>query len=878
MGALPSAMVPEGPVRTLFSRLHELHHRAGWPSLRDMAKEVGCSPTTISAAFSRPVVPRWGLLELIVETLGGDTATFHRLWLDASHAGEIVLAETARPSVDLGVADLAAVPHQLPADVSAFEGRADELAELDELIATHTSAVISGTAGVGKTALAVHWAQRAAGAFPAGQLYLDLRGYDPARPISAAAALESMLRSLGVNGAAIPQEQADRAAHYRTTVAGRRLLIVLDNANSVEQVRDLLPGGPPCFVLITSRDTMRGLVARHGAARINLDLLPTDESVALLRRLVGRRVDEEPQAATNLAQRCARLPLALRIAAELANGRPARPLADLLAELDATSGPLAALTTGDDDYSAVSTVLSWSCAHLSAPAAELFALLGVHPGRRFDRRTAAAVGDLGPGTGFRLLDELARAHLIEESSPAQFGMHDLLRSYARELAAELDDDARAAARTRLRTYYLDAAAGAVTLAFPHRKVAADTASPFADVGAAREWLRVEWPNLIALAEDEPGRSSIAVSTLLADYLDERSFFDAGRALHELALTYARQQGDRRGEGVALNNLALIDRNRGRFDAALVKHTEALASFREAGDRCGEGRALHGVRTVRWRQGDYRAAYEALHTAVDIQRSTGDRADEGTALYGLGIASRRLGMYAEAEAHHRAAIELLRAANDLAGEGRALNNLGVVHMFMGRHEDALGEFRRALEIHTQMDRRLGQGVAQDNIGSTLRRIGQLDEAMAAYEVALSIYLDIGYRVGEGDALRGIGATLGRLGRHPEAAEALGRAIALGRQIGEVEVTTGALTDLGEVQMAAGDVVGALRSFEGALELSGQAGDPYCTARALAGSAAARFADGDVARAGEQWRAALDLFVEMGLPDADEVRERLDRLPV
>ncbi|MEA2125064.1 MAG: hypothetical protein QOI80_1846, partial [Solirubrobacteraceae bacterium] len=708
--------------------------------------------------------------------------------------------------------------------------------------------------------------------FPDGQLYVNLRGYDPGKPVSTAAALESMLRALGVDGASIPQDQADRAARYRTVLAGKKLLVLLDNANSVEQIRDLLPGGAPCFVLVTSRDSMRGLVARHGAVRVNLDLLPPDESVTLLRTLVGPRVDEEPDQAERLIQKCAQLPLALRIAAELATGRPTLSLADLNRELDDESGPLELLTTGDDEYSAVRTVFSWSRGHLGQAGANLFALLGLHPGREFDRHAAAALAGTTPGAAARLVDELARAHLIDEQRSGRFGMHDLLRGYTVELAAELDDRARTSARTRLRSYYLDTARSAISLAYPHRAVGPPVAA-FADAVTARAWLQAEWRNMVALAEDEPDESAIDVSRLLADYLEERTLYDAALALHDLARATARRHGNPAGEGTALNNLAVIDRNQGRLELALDRHTAALAAFRQAGDRGGEGRALHGVGTVSWRQGSYHDAYEALHNAVVIQREVGDRVDEGYALYALGIASRRLGRYTEAAGHHLAAIELLHAANDVAGEGRALCNLGVVHMYLGQNDKALAEFERSLDIHVRLESRVGEAVVRDNLGSTYRRLGRLDEAMAEYREALAIYLDIGYRVGEGDAIRGIGATLGRLGRYGEAARELRRAVELGRAIGEVEVTTGALTDLGEVQLAAGDAGNAALSFQAAIELADQTGDPYYSARALAGAASAQQASGDEAGARERWQQALDLYADMGLPEALELRRQL-----
>ena len=369
MGALPKPRLPDQPAQALFDALHELHHRAGWPSLRDMAREVGCSHTTVSGAFAGPKVPRWGLLELIVETLHGDVERFHQLWVATSGEAPPPAQMPARSEV----------PRQLPTDVAGFTGRDDQVAGLDRLLADPAAATgpvvisaVSGTAGVGKTALAVHWAHRVADRFPDGQLYVNLRGYDPDRPMTPAEALEGFVRALQPDGAAIPPDLPGRAARFRTLLTDRRMLVLLDNAHSAAQVRDLLPGTGSCLVLVTSRDTLPGLVVRHGAVRVNLDLLSPEESVDLLRTLLRERVDAEPGPAVALAQRCARLPLALRIAAELALTRPRTSLADLVAELGDESRRLDLLAAGDDEYTAVRTVFSWSCNNLRAGAGPAF--------------------------------------------------------------------------------------------------------------------------------------------------------------------------------------------------------------------------------------------------------------------------------------------------------------------------------------------------------------------------------------------------------------------------------------------------------------------------------------------------------------------------
>ncbi|MPZ29228.1 MAG: AfsR family transcriptional regulator, partial [Micromonosporaceae bacterium] len=292
----------------------------------------------------------------------------------------------------------------------------------------------------GKTALAVHWAHRVRDRFPDGQLYVNLRGYDPDQPVAPADALARFLTGLGVAGPDVPLELEDRAARYRSEVAGRRMLVVLDNAATVEQVRPLLPGTGKCLVAVTSRDSLAGLVAVDGAHRLDLDLLPPRDAVALLRRLVGERVDAEPEAALTLVDQCARLPLALRVAAELAASRPAVPLAELVAELSDRQRRLELLDAGGDPHAAVRVVFSWSIRRLSPETARTFRLLGLHPGPDFDPYAAAALADTTLEQAGRELEQLVRAHLIHTTAPARYAMHDLLRIYAIQLVTEEDSD------------------------------------------------------------------------------------------------------------------------------------------------------------------------------------------------------------------------------------------------------------------------------------------------------------------------------------------------------------------------------------------------------------------------------------------------------
>jgi tetratricopeptide (TPR) repeat protein len=853
VGQLPKPSVPDGPRRGLVDALHELHHRAGWPSLREMAKEAGCSHTTVSAVFSSPVLPRWGLLELIVEMLGGDTERFRDLWLAASSPGPVVpraatVPDPREPSP----------PRQLPGDVTAFTGRADQIADLDRLLdeTMATTAVViaalTGTAGVGKTTLAVHWAHRVRGAFPDGQLYLNLRGYAPDRPAEPAEALETLLCSLGMDRLAVPHGIAERAARYRTLIADRKMLVLLDNVLSVDQVRDLLPGTPSCFVLVTSRDRLPALVARHGAARINLEVLSTRESVQLLRRLLGSRVDAEPDGCVALAQRCARLPLGLRIAAELAAARPSVPLARLAAELGDESRRLDLLAAGEDDYTAVRGVFSWSCRHLPPDALAAFQLLGVHPGEDIDVAATAALLGLDPAATQRALTQLVRAHLVTETASGRHGMHDLLRAYAAEQAAGRDD--AATARRRLFDHYLATATRVVEAADP-----GDT------------WLADERANLIAVATEAVETSpqhTLGLSACLARHLDVSANYRDAIALHGLAV--------RAGGGVAaLNRLGAAHMRIGSYLSAIEHHEHALTLSGELRDAAGEGDARHGLGTVAWRQGRHLEARRHFEAVLAIRRKLGDRPGEGAALYGLGTVHRQLGGYRDALDHQRRALAIYRECGDLVGQCRVLNNLGTTLERMGRYQEAFDHYERALALNRRIGNRVGEAVALTNLGFAGTRLGRFTEAAEHHRQAFPLYVETGYRAGEADALHGLGDVHRRTGRLDEAARHLRAAIALAHEIGEADVEAGALIDLGETLRATGDPAEAADAYRQALDLTRHTGDRYEQARALSGLAHLDLAVGDRALARERGNAALLLFEALAVPEAADVRRFLDR---
>ncbi len=670
---------------------------------------------------------------------------------------------------------------------------------------------VAGSAGVGKTALAVHWGHRVRDAFPDGQLYVNLRGYDPGDPVAPGDALARLLRSLGVADRDVPADADERAASYRSLVDGRRLLIVLDNASAVEQVRPLLPGTPSCVVLVTSRDSLAGLVARHGARRLDLDLMPTDDAVTLLRELVGARVDAEPAAAVTLAGQCARLPLALRVAAELAAARPALGLAQLAGELADEQRRLDLLDAGGDLRTAVRGVFSWSCRHLPAAAGQAFRLIGLHPGPDLDALATAALTGVPVETADGLLRLLARGHLIHQAGPGRFGMHDLLRAYASQLAGPAAE-ARSDALTRLFDYYLAAAAAAMDTLVPaergHRPrvlVPAATLPAVADPAAARGWLDAERAVLVRMAEytaDQgwPGHAT-RLSGILRRYLETGHYCNAV-TVHTHACGAARRAGDQAGEAYALNSLGIVAYRLSRYSQAAGSLEQALRLFREIGDRLGEGLALTNLASGECRQGRYLKAAEQGRQALALFREISDRRGEAHALNGLGLVAWRQGRYPQAAGYFRQAMALFQDAGDRSNEAHALGNLGMVDGQLGHHKQAADCLERALALFREDGYRTGEATTLTDLGSVACRQGRYREAGRYQELALSLFREIGERAGEAEALNGLGDVLLATGRPGPARVYYAEALALAGQIGDRHEQARAQAGLGDCARSAG----------------------------------------------------------------------------
>jgi tetratricopeptide (TPR) repeat protein len=686
------------------------------------------------------------------------------------------------------------VPRELPGLVRHFVGREAELAALDALAQNQVPgpvviSAIGGTAGVGKTALALQWAHRVAGRFPDGQLYVNLCGYGPGEPMTAGEALTRFLRALGVPGPDIPAQAEQRAARYRGLLSGRRVLIILDNARGAWQVRPLLPAAPHCVTLVTSRDALAGLVARDGAQRVDLSLLPMPDAAGLLRALIGSRVDDDTGAAAELAVRCSRLPLALRVAAEIAAMYPAMPLADLVSDLEDEQQRLDVLDAGKDEDTAVRAVFSWSYRHLDGGAARAFRLAGLHPGPDLDRHAAAALLGTTAERAGRLLDVLARGYLIQPTRRGRFAMHDLLRGYARELAGSQDGgEERHRALTRLFDYYLESAGAATSVLRPAARAVLDAGRPARIIpaftggpAAALTWLDAERACLLSaagfMAENGwPGHAS-RMATALSGYLDAGGHYPEAVILHGHGRRAARTIANPVAEARALISLAIVAIRQGRYRDGTSHYQQALALSRQAGDGSGVARAWYGLGVIDRLQGRYPQAVSRLQQALDLYRAEGDSASAVLPLGNLGIVALRQGRYRQAADDLRQAADLARRAGNLDIMADMLSELANVLLRQGRFGRAASLQRRARGVFRRTGNRTGETHALNGLGEVCLATGRPEEARAEFAAALDLASQIGLPSQQARAHRGLGQAWHDLGDHAEACRHWREALAI-----------------------------------------------------------------------------------------------------
>ncbi|GAA4044999.1 AfsR/SARP family transcriptional regulator [Nonomuraea soli] len=648
---------------------------------------------------------------------------------DATAPAAVVTGQAPAPAAV--VTGRAPVPRQLPPDVPAFTGRREAVARLDELAAepgdSPVVCLVSGTAGVGKTALAVHWAHRAAGRFPDGQLHLNLRGYDPLDPLSPGAALDLLLRGLGVE--TVPHSPDQRAALYRSVLAGKRMLILLDNARTAEQVRPLLPGTAGHLVLVTGRDSLPGLVARDGARRLRLSPLSHDEADDLLGRLLGHeRAGSDPQARRAVVAYCAALPLALRIAAEHLLDHPGMALGELVDALAEESGRLDLLEAHGDPLADVRTVFSWSYRALREPAARLFRLLSLAPGPDFDVHAAANLAGLSEAVARRLLQDLRRASLVEDAGAGRHLLHDLLRAYSAERSqAEDDPGERRAALTRLLDWYACSARAAMDVVDwfrppflpPSAFAAAVPLPPFEEVDQAWAWLEGERANLVA-----------AVRRAAADGLAEHAW----RICHEL------------------QHLFFI---RGYDQAWIDTHSVAVAAAQAAGDDLGVAATSSSLASYYAVQGRRRQALRLRECVVEHYHRLGLHHAEAVSRVYLADAHFNLGRLDETERECERALALSLAHDDFFAQVLARWGLARAHSRTGRFDRALTAQLELLALAEETGSLQSQSVTLVELATTHLLGGDLDQAMERFEQALRTSRQVGDRRSEIRGLAGIG---------------------------------------------------------------------------------------------------------------------------
>ncbi|MFI0939669.1 ATP-binding protein [Streptomyces sp. NPDC021020] len=719
--------------------------------------------------------------------------------------------------------------------------RTSELAELDALVSEGTVVslhVIAGTAGAGKTSLALRWAHRVKERFPDGQLFANLRGYDPGEPVTAEQALRGFLRALGVPAADVPGDVDGAAALFRSLLAERRVLVLLDNAATAAQVRPLLPGGGESLVLVTSRSRLSGLAVRDGARRITLGTLPEPEAVALLQAVTsGYRSADDLDQLAELSRLCARLPLALRIAAERAASHPHMGLGELIADLRDESALWDALSTGsEDEAEAVRTVFAWSYRALPAPAARLFRLLGIHPGADFGLHSAAVVADLNTGKARQLLDDLVGTHLLEQTAPDRYQFHDLLRAYATDQArSEESPEDRDAALHRLLTWYLhtaDAAQGWISPSEDHLRLppAVGPVAPltFADYDAAADWTERElptYPRLVAAAA-AAGHDRLAwqlVETLWQAWPPSAPVTD-WLNLGATGLASAERDPDPLARIRILISLGTACRAAHRHADGLRSLTTALELCRSTGNRLDEAHALNLIGLIHLRTRELDRAASAFDTAAPLFRAEDRPRWAATAVANAATTYLNTGRIAEAATATEQALAAHRALGNPRGAGNALRMLAAIRLEEGNPVAARKAIDDALDIALSLRDHTREAYWLLTLGDVQRATSAHGDALASFQRSAMLHRRLGDRGREALAWRGTALVYAATGRGEDAVGFLRQAVAAHRALGdawEEAVDLGHLAGL----VAEGDA----RAYRGrVVELIAPYGDPRAEA--------------------------------------------------
>ena len=723
------ALDPEAdPLQRFAFELRQLRRRAGGPTYRELARRANYSATVLAEAAGGVRLPTLAATLAYVVACGGDQSEWESRWR--------ALAAVA------GAGGTAPGAAELPGTVDVFTGRESALARVRAWLGTPGAGgaprivIVHGTGGVGKTALAIHSGHQVADRFPDGQLFANLHGYaDGLAPRDPIDVLGGFLRGMGLAAAEVPSTVEEAAARYRSMLARRRILVVLDNARDSAQVRPLLPGGAGCAVLVTSRVQLLDL---DGTRHLLLDVLPQAESVALLRKLAGHAGSDELD---RLAQACGHLPLALRIAGARLAARPTLTAGRLADRLVLPQRRLDELRLGD---LAVRSSFELSYRSLSGEDQRAYRMLSLLDGPDFGPRVAAAQLDLSEPAAEEALDRLVREHLVEEPTVGRYRLHDLLRLFGRERADQVDPDPeRVAALDRVLRCYLAAASG----------------DP-----ATFDWLDTELPGILAAAQaaatGTAGTAALVPELAIAlyRYLLVRPHWRDWESLDRLALDVARRLGDEPRQARLLDHLGVVCRKQFHLDEALTAIEESLRVHEMLGDRASQAHAWNSLGNVHFDRRRYGDAVSCLRRSLALRRALDDRAGEATALANLANVLKRTGRNEEALDACAQSLAIWRDLGDLHREAIVLCSLGEALVAADRVDEALRCYRQGHQIACDFGDRHGQAYTLVAIGEAHRRAGRLDAALAACERGLVLDREIGDRWGEGDALHRLGLAL------------------------------------------------------------------------------------------------------------------------